>query len=181
MFGQWLVPKGHRESSPEFQRRETVLDGPSPEGTVEWIGWESDVFEIEVQPSLRDSSAWPCEPSVKTLGYCRESLRDNAFFPNREEKSAKGIQTYTPFTVELTKLAHLGGVVMDTHGSPLKDVKVRASSVMAMDERGYRQPSSQQAVTDEAGRFELAKLPGGFLQLRASAPGARATVKVVYE
>lgn len=88
-----------------------------------------------------------------------------------EENTFPGERTYKPFTVELAKQAHLGGVVMDSDGQPLRNVKVRASSVMAMDGRGYRQPLSRQAETDDAGRFDFTGLPAGFLQLHASASG----------
>lgn len=109
--------------------------------------------------------------ALTNFASIRAPALDLVIHDGSEENTFLGDRTYKPFTVELAKRAHLGGVVMDGDGWPLRNVRVRASSVMAMDGRGYRQPLSWQAETDEAGRFDLAGLPAGFLQLHASASG----------
>jgi hypothetical protein len=82
-----------------------------------------------------------------------------------------GDRTYKHLAVELAKAAPLSGVVTDTDGKAINNVKVRASSVMAMDGRGYSGLDPREIATDEKGRFELAGLPEGFTQLHATAPG----------
>src|SRR5437899_12986605 len=69
-----IVPEGHRENSPAFQRREGGPKDFSPEGTVEPV----EVHAI-FQPSLRDLFWSGRRPSVETLGYFHLSLRDIHF------------------------------------------------------------------------------------------------------
>jgi 5-hydroxyisourate hydrolase-like protein (transthyretin family) len=82
-----------------------------------------------------------------------------------------GDRTFKRFTVELARSAVLRGRAADTDGKPLKGVKVYASSVMAMDGRGYGGHEELAAETDADGRFELKGLPVGFVQLGAWAQG----------
>ena len=65
-----LIPKGHNENSPAFQRRDEVLTMASPEGAIE------NARQSGVRPSLRDLTSSRTKPSVKTLGYCRLFLRN---------------------------------------------------------------------------------------------------------
>ena len=60
-FPEPFVPKGHRENSPAFQRREETPVRPSPEGTAELSGTFSAVPSGLV--------LHPLSPSVKTPGY----------------------------------------------------------------------------------------------------------------
>jgi 5-hydroxyisourate hydrolase-like protein (transthyretin family) len=82
-----------------------------------------------------------------------------------------GDRTFKQFTVELAKPAVLRGKATDTDGKPLKGVKVYASSVMAMDGRGYGGHEELGAETDADGLFELKGLPVGYVQLGARAQG----------
>ena len=66
------VPKGQRENSPAFQRRDRVTVQTSPEVTIERV--RHDKF----QPSLRDSAYSHFRPGVKTPGYFRMFLRNKA-------------------------------------------------------------------------------------------------------
>src|ERR1051325_5951831 len=59
-----IVPKGHRENSPAFQRRDSRHPSPSPEGTPEWP------CGLVLQPSLRDSVSRHADPALK----CRAIL-----------------------------------------------------------------------------------------------------------
>jgi 5-hydroxyisourate hydrolase-like protein (transthyretin family) len=82
-----------------------------------------------------------------------------------------GARTFKQFTVELAKSAVLQGNAADTDGKPLKGVKVYASSVMALDGRGYGGHEELSTDTDAEGRFELRGLPVGYVQLGARAQG----------
>ena len=67
-----IVPKGHLENSPAFQRWVKRGVRQSPEGTVE------SMPQTSCQPSLRDFYNFPVTPGVETPGYFRLSLRDKA-------------------------------------------------------------------------------------------------------
>src|SRR4051812_26817038 len=64
------APKGQKENSPAFQRRDGVGAEASPEGTNECVQHGRS------RPSLRDLVRICAIPSVKTLGYCRLFLRN---------------------------------------------------------------------------------------------------------
>ena len=66
-----LVPEGHRENSPAFQRWVEAGREVSPGGTTE--NWVS--VPVFCRPSGTLGSP-TTRPSVETLGYCRMSLRD---------------------------------------------------------------------------------------------------------
>jgi hypothetical protein len=61
-FNAKAVPKGHRDSSPAFQRRGLVRQDASPEGTAETL-------RERVPAVLWDASWRGVLPSVETLGY----------------------------------------------------------------------------------------------------------------
>gem|GEM_PF-589517 len=71
----------------------------------------------------------------------------------------------------LAKESSLDGSAVDDTGKPLAGVTVSPSSEMAIDGRGYGLPNPPKAVTDAAGRFTLAGLPAGYMQVRARLPG----------
>jgi len=73
--------------------------------------------------------------------------------------------------VELSKLATLRGVILDTDNKPIPGVKVRASNVMAIDGRGYNGPDPEEVTTDQQGAFILGQLPTGYAQVWAIKPG----------
>ena len=79
--------------------------------------------------------------------------------------------SFRSFTVELAKAETIHGQVLDTASKPIKAAKVRASSVMALNGRGYNSPDLREATTGDDGAFTLSGLPHGFTQLWASAPG----------
>src|SRR5262249_2150241 len=81
-----------------------------------------------------------------------------------------GEPSFKAYRVELVKPAILRGRAVDSDGQPLKGVKVRVSSPMAIDGRGYGSPGGAEAATDGAGRFELTGLPTGFTQPRTDRP-----------
>jgi len=70
-FVSALVPKGHNENSPAFQRRDCDRNEPSPEGTTE------GVRGIQFEPSLRGLMRVWIKPCVKTPGYFQLFLRNN--------------------------------------------------------------------------------------------------------
>ncbi len=73
------VPKGPMTIAQRFNVGISVRAIISPEGTAEMAEIEiNDVRSAKGQPSLRDENNARPYPNVKTLGYCRMSLRDNA-------------------------------------------------------------------------------------------------------
>lgn len=69
------------------------------------------------------------------------------------------------YTVYFAPPATVSGVITDTDGKPVAGVKVRASSIMAINGRGYPMPNPPEATTDEKGTFQLTGLPQGFMQI----------------
>ena len=80
-------------------------------------------------------------------------------------------RSFRSFSVELAKAETIHGQVLDTASKPIKAAKVRASSVMALNGRGYNSPDSHEVTTGDDGVFTLSGLPRGFTQLWATAPG----------
>lgn len=70
----------------------------------------------------------------------------------------------------LARTGSLRGQVVDTHGNPVRGVRVRAREVWGIDSLGYRCSQEPMATTDEDGRFELLSLPRGFASLRCRGP-----------
>jgi hypothetical protein len=99
--------------------------------------------------------------SVGAPGYALRALGGERY----------GERTFRQYTVELAGAASVRGVVQDTAGQPVASVRVRADNSMALDGRGYGAPTPAEALTDAAGRFELAGLAAGYTQLRVRAPG----------
>jgi hypothetical protein len=73
--------------------------------------------------------------------------------------------------VELAKQSSFSGTVTDMDGKPIKGAEIRTISVLGFNGRGYELPDTSAAKTDEAGHFELAGLPKGFIQLVVRACG----------
>lgn len=73
-------------------------------------------------------------------------------------------RTFKKFTVELARSGTIQGTVLDSDGKPVEGVKVSASTLMAMDGRGYAMPEQPVAVTRNNGGFVLTNLPTGFTQ-----------------
>ena len=105
--------------------------------------------------------AGTCRVTAEADGYATRVLGYERF----------GDRTFKRYTVELAKSAVVSGRAADTDGKPLKGVKVYASSVMAIDGRGYGGSDELTTETDADGRFELKGLPVGYVQLGARAQG----------
>ncbi|SRR5260370_41411412 len=67
-----VVPEGHNENSPAFQRRDEANRRTSPAGTAEIMRPKS-----RIQPSLRDSKPSALFPALKRRAIFAKSLRDN--------------------------------------------------------------------------------------------------------
>ncbi len=91
---------------------------------------------------------------VEVDGYATRMLDNERF----------GERTFKKFRVELARFATIRGTVMDSNGKPVEGVKVSASTVMALDGRGYAMPETPVGVTDNKGIFVLTNLPNGFTQ-----------------
>lgn len=73
--------------------------------------------------------------------------------------------------VALAKPVPFTGTVADGWGKPLRDLVVRATSVVAADGKGYGPPAPATATTDASGRFTIAGLPKGKCRLTIFAKG----------
>jgi protocatechuate 3,4-dioxygenase beta subunit len=73
-------------------------------------------------------------------------------------------------TAELSPQATLAGRVVDSQNKPIAGANVRTFVVVGLDGRGYAPRNRPEAKTNDEGRFEL-KLPTGYVQLSAQAPG----------
>jgi hypothetical protein len=74
--------------------------------------------------------------------------------------------------VRLSPPATFKGTIVDNAtGQPVKDVTVRADSVMGPDGKGYRLPKRAEATTDDKGTFAIDGLPHGHCQPFAHAAG----------
>ena len=104
-------------------------------------------------------------------GTYRVSVAAEGYAPRVAGYDHYGERTFKRFTVEMARSAAARGLVVDSDGKPLNGVKVRTSSVMALDGRGYNSPGPHETATDESGHFELTDLPVGYSLLHAGAPG----------
>ena len=104
-------------------------------------------------------------------GTCRLSVQGAGHAPLVLGYERFGPRGFKQFQAELAKPATVRGQVMDTSGRPVPGVRVMASRVMGINGRGYSLPATPEAVTDQAGQFELAGLPTGYAQVRAHASG----------
>jgi 5-hydroxyisourate hydrolase-like protein (transthyretin family) len=104
-------------------------------------------------------------------GTCRVTAGSDGYATRVLGYERFGDRTFRRYTVELAKSAAVSGRAADTDGKPFKGVKVYASSVMAIDVRGYSGNGELTTETDADGRFELKDLPVGYVQLGARAEG----------
>lgn len=74
------------------------------------------------------------------------------------------------FDIALAKPATLKGTVRDARGKPLAGVTVETRELVGIDGLSYRN-ASRSARSDALGRFEIAGLPEGFMELRADKAG----------
>jgi len=101
------------------------------------------------------------EIHVEAEGYAG---RDVGPYNNRSGHS------FHDLDVLLASTGSLRGQVVDTHGNPVRGVRVRAREVWGIDSLGYKCSQEPMATTDEDGRFELQSLPRGFASLRCREP-----------
>jgi hypothetical protein len=107
----------------------------------------------------------------------RVSVTADGYAPRRLDQHTHVRPEFLKFTVELAKVANIGGIVTDAEGNAIKGVKVRTLTEMASngfgydDGRHYEPPDTWSMETDDAGRFELTGLPVGYAQLYATARG----------
>jgi hypothetical protein len=99
---------------------------------------------------------------VEAAGYASRALGGYEQFTER---------TFKRYTTELAKLASVSGTVTGDDGKPLANAQVEVDSAMAMDGLSYWAVDVRPAVTAADGRFELTRLPAGYIRLRATAPG----------
>jgi 5-hydroxyisourate hydrolase-like protein (transthyretin family) len=111
------------------------------------------------------------EITMIPAGMCRVTAGADRYATRVLGYERFGDRTFRRFTVELAKSAILSGRAAGADGKPLKGVKVHASSVMAIDGRGYGGSEELTTETDADGRFELRGLPVGYVQLGARAQG----------
>ncbi len=77
------------------------------------------------------------------------------------------------FEAGLLRPYTIKGIVIDTKGSPLRDVGVWADDFIGPDGNEYRHKSDSPVLTDAQGRFEIPDLPKGFARVRCRAEGLR--------
>jgi hypothetical protein len=73
-------------------------------------------------------------------------------------------------TAELSPQATLAGRVVDSQNKPIANASVHTFVVVGLDGRGYSARERPETKTDNLGKFAL-KLPTGYVQLSARAPG----------
>lgn len=98
-------------------------------------------------------------------GSYRVSVSADGYAPRMLGYVQLGSNALKQYTTHLVPPAKVRGTVIDTDGKPVAGVEVIASSIIAIDGRGYLLPDRPEATTDDKGAFELAGLPQGFLQL----------------
>ena len=126
-----------------------------PKGTVRTESDESGAFRVQGIPEGYYAI------HVEAEGYAGRNMGP---YDNRSGHSFHDLDA-------LLASAHsLRGQVVDTHGKPVRGVKVRAERVWGIDGFGYKCSQEPLATTDESGHFELHSLPQGFTSLRCRAP-----------
>lgn len=98
---------------------------------------------------------------VAADGYVPRVLDNNRF--------SEGI--FTSFIVELARPARIRGMVISADGKPIQGAELHVFSILALNGRGYKPPELPTTKSDQAGQFELAGLPVGYIQFYAQARG----------
>jgi len=90
--------------------------------------------------------------------------RNTGWYNNRNGHS------YHEMDILLARAGFLRGKVVDTRGSPVPGVTVRAKGTWGIDGLSYTCSRKPTATTDNDGRFELISLPRGLTSLRCTTP-----------
>jgi hypothetical protein len=105
-------------------------------------------------------------------GDYRLHVEADGFVPRVLGYVSFGKDTFKDYpSVALARATTMAGTVTDDTGKPLRDIVVRADSIMSEDGLGYLPPGEVEATTDASGRFTLARLPKGRCVLHARAKG----------
>ena len=147
---------------------------------VEKVWWQTDApphWEREsFTHAMSDSSGRIRLDQIPT-NMIRLSVTADGYAPRRLDQRAHIRPALLTFSVELAKTATISGIVTDAEGEPIKGAKVRPLEILASNGRGYdnglhyESYEKSNVETDASGRFEIAGLPTGFIQLRAMATG----------
>src|ERR1035437_5040794 len=133
--------------------------------------WQSRQYLYQTVAEAVSDATGHVEITKIPAGTCRVTVDADGYASRVLGYERLDEHTFKRYTVELAKSAVLRGSAVDTDGKPLKGVKVYASSVMALDGRGYGGSGELTTETDADGRFELKDLPVGYVQLGARAEG----------
>jgi len=110
---------------------------------------------------LRNVESGPCRAVMTAEGYAPRMLGYFDF----------GGNTLREFEAYLSVTVVVSGTVVDTAGKPVAGATVRPDNTVGIDGRGYTLPDRAEVKTGADGRFVLAGLPRGHVNLFTYAPG----------
>ena len=109
-----------------------------------------------------------------TDGKCRIAKIPNGYYEitieadgyvSRKDKYDNRVPSYGKYNLPLSKEVMITGIVEDTHGEPVKGVKIVSREFIGLDGKEY--PSQKrEVVSDSEGKFEMTGIPVGFCKLR---------------
>jgi peroxiredoxin len=139
---------------------------PKPETTLTATVDEDGVFEFKRVPK------GSYRVNVEADGC---AARQAAYYGNRGH-------TYEKVIVYLAKAGTVQGEVVGPDGQPAVGARVYVRNLIGIDGKGYSLVDEPEPrVTDEAGRFEIAGLPAGYIGLTCAGDWHSRTIFEVYD
>ena len=106
-------------------------------------------------------------------GYYEICFSKEGYAERTEKCSLSGQLQAEERVVELVTESWIDGMVVDTEGKPVPDVRVEVRDLLGLDGCPYRSPGYNPpfGMTDSRGYFEIKSLPLGYTHLYATKPG----------
>ena len=143
-------------------------------GAKVWIRqYDSEAKKyIDKEPSAQTNEMGEYKLEViAPKGYYEICYSKKGYAIRTEDCSLSGQLQVEEFVPELVTEAWIDGLVVDSKGNPVPDVRVEVRELLGMDGRPYQRlgynPIRPFGMTDSKGHFEIKSLPRGYTHLYA--------------